>query len=437
MPPGVATGAGHPSFRHPTGTDTNTVVEKNSMASPGPNDSERRELVERTEAWFVARGTPRLVEGYDPSRDVLARILPILAIVFLIQTFRGIRRGWPMAPLWAALLMTAVITLVARVVVNFGSEGPLLRRVRSSGMLEETVFVLLPALVWFVATGRVRGALLVAVTNVVVLLLVYVVFSGSVVRSWARGLGRALRRTEAVIELALRTLPFLLVVFVFFFVNSELWQVGNEIVAAHYWSAILLLLLVTVAVIYWRVDQTLERGTVFESSAEVVSRCRETPVESVAAGLAEDALDAPELTRRQRIELETALTNGVFAQVLLISIPVFVFFVLFGLFVIPFDVIELWTQEPVTDPLLSFELFGSEVGVTPELLRVAGLLSAVAALYFAVNAASDETYREAFAERILVEIQRTLAVRAVYLTLLDRDERHGRSTEETPRAADR
>jgi hypothetical protein len=225
-------------------------------------------------------------------------------------------------------------------------------------------------------------------------------------------------------------LPFLLIVFIFFFVNSELWQVGNEIGSAHYWSAILLILFVIVALIYWGVDQTLRERATFESPEVVASLCRETPVESVAANFVEEALGAPELTRRQRIELGTVLTNGIFAQIVLVSIPAFGFFVLFGVFVVPFDVIELWTQEAVTDPLFSAVMFGTEVGVTPELVRVSGLLGAVAALYFAVNAAVDETYREVFADRLLAEIKRTLAVRAVYLVLLNRVDRRGRSNGE-------
>lgn len=78
--------------------------------------------------------------------------------------------------------------------------------------------------------------------------------------------------------------------------------------------------------------------------------------------------------------------------------------------------VEQWTQESVA-PIVTFELFGSHVGLTDELLRVSGLLGAVSALHFAVNMAVDATYPAAFIEWVLVEVERLLAVRAVYLAL--------------------
>ena len=58
--------------------------------------------------------------------------------------------------------------------------------------------------------------------------------------------------------------------------------------------------------------------------------------------------------------------------------------------------------------------------MTVELLRVSGLLGAISALYFTVNAAIDEEYQKKFAEDIPTEVTVVLAVRAVYLTLLER-----------------
>lgn len=389
----------------------------------GLDDAAARETVERTEKWFVARGTPRLIVGYDPSQYALTRALPVLALIFIVQTFRGIRRGWPALPLWVAVLVTVLTLVGTRAVLNYGTEGSLFRRVRSAGVLEETVFVTIPALVWFAGTGNIGGAVAVAALNIGLLLVSYLVFGRVVLRSWVRGLDRAARRVEDVVELGLRALPILLVVLLFFFVNSELWQVAHEIASGPYWTIVVAILLSVIAVIYWRVDRSLAGLESSMAAEEVESLCRDTPVAAVATDLAPSAVDSPPLTQRQRIEVGTVLITGIFTQVLLITLPVCVFFVGFGVLVVPLPVIELWTQEAVGSTLLSFSVFGAEVGVTVELLRVSGLLGAVAALHFAVNTAVDETYRDAFEERLLGEVRRLLAVRAVYLVLVQRVER--------------
>lgn len=82
----------------------------------------------------------------------------------------------------------------------------------------------------------------------------------------------------------------------------------------------------------------------------------------------------------------------------------------------PGAIVEQWIREAVT-PTITVGLFGSQVGLTDELLRVSGPLGAVSALHFAVHLAVDETYQAAFTERILDEVERQLAVRAVYLAL--------------------
>lgn len=385
------------------------------------------EVIERTETWFVARGTPRLSESANPSEFTLARALPALSLVFAVQTFLGIRRGWPGLSLPASVLVTAVVLLLARLLVNAGTEGTGLQRVQSAGIVEESAFVLLPAVVWAVATGRIYAGLVTAALNLGALVALYVVFSFPVVRSWYRGAGRAIRRTETVIEMALRAFPLLLVASLFFFLNSELWQVASEIATPLYWSATGSLFLIVLAVSIWRAHRSLSHPDLFDSTDEIVALCRATPVEPVAPALAEAALDAPLLNHRQRVEVGTVLAYSIFTQIVLVSIPVTVFFTLFGVLVIPPSVIERWTGEALTSALVSTTLFETEVGVTRELLRVSGLVGSFSALYFAVNTAVDRTYREQFAEQLPTEIKRTLAVRAVYTTLLERRER--RSTE--------
>jgi hypothetical protein len=372
-----------------------------------------------TEQWFVARGTPHLVASFDASEHVLGRTVPLLMLVFYVQTLRGILRGWPQLPIWGTVLAAAVVLLAARVVLNLTWQRPLLSRATSLGIVEATVFVLVPALVWFVATGTVADAVTTAAINLGALLVIYLGTSFGVVRSWIQGTSRAIRGFEAVVGMAFRALPLLLIVFTFFFVNSELWQVGNEIARPLYWSTLVLVLLVIVAVGFWRGHRSVDLHGGFETVEEIQSLCENTPVEPVASEFAAAALESPPLDRRQRIEMTTLLAHSMVVQVFIISVLVTVFFVVFGLLIIPPTVIEAWTGDPITAPIVAFSAFGVEVGVTVELLRVSGLLGAVSALYFSVNSVVDETYREEFSGQLPVEVRRTLAVHAVYHALVD------------------
>lgn len=56
-------------------------------------------------------------------------------------------------------------------------------------------------------------------------------------------------------------------------------------------------------------------------------------------------------------------------------------------------------------------------GVPVALLRNATLLAGFGSMYFAVTSMSDTEHRKQFFAPIIDEIERTLAVRAVYLTL--------------------
>ena len=85
-------------------------------------------------------------------------------------------------------------------------------------------------------------------------------------------------------------------------------------------------------------------------------------------------------------------------QVLIVSITVGLFFVVFGLFAVDTDLRIEWMDIP-GDTLLGFSLGGQDFQLTAELLRVAGGLAAFSGFYFAVAMLTDSTYREEFFDR--------------------------------------
>jgi hypothetical protein len=83
-----------------------------------------------------------------------------------------------------------------------------------------------------------------------------------------------------------------------------------------------------------------------------------------------------------------------------------------------------WTGEPVHE-LASFELFGRNLVLTEEMLRVAGFLAAFSAMYVTVSAVNDEAYRAEFYDELAAELRQAFAVRAVYLATVARSEQRG------------
>jgi hypothetical protein len=70
--------------------------------------------------------------------------------------------------------------------------------------------------------------------------------------------------------------------------------------------------------------------------------------------------------------------------------------------------------------LWSVNLWDRHMVLTEELLRIAGFLAVFSGFYFAVAVLTEDTYREEFLDDVVSEVGRALAVRAVYLRLLNR-----------------
>ncbi len=95
-------------------------------------------------------------------------------------------------------------------------------------------------------------------------------------------------------------------------------------------------------------------------------------------------------------------------QVLLLSVAVLLFFLVFGSVVMDQDVVEAW---------LTPTRYGS---VFAPLLKVSVFLAGFSGLYFTVYAVTDETYRQQFFTSVTRELERAVAVRAVYRTMRSR-----------------
>ena len=144
--------------------------------------------------------------------------------------------------------------------------------------------------------------------------------------------------------------------------------------------------------------------------------CAGTPVAEVAPAVVDVEVAAEPLSRRQRgnVLLVALFSQGL--QVLLVSFIVGSFFVLFGVLTITPAVVESWIGH-AGDVVVDFELWGTPVVVTEQLLKLSAFLAGFSGLYFSVTLVTDATYREEFFDEVVAELRQTFAVRAVYLRL--------------------
>jgi len=258
-----------------------------------------------------------------------------------------------------------------------------------------------------------RGSLGTAV-GVLVFLVLLGLFAGRLLRMGTM-LRWAVRRTFGslglMFPLLTRALPLLLLAVTFLFINAEVWQVAALMSRQVLWIAVAFFAVIATVFLLVRLPEEVrevERDVVGDRVAEC---CAGTPAEEAAQRV---TAVPPDLPRFARANLVLVLLFNQAVQVLLLSLGLFVFFVVFGSLTIPDSTVSAWTGEPVTD-LPSW--LGGHVPVTNELWQVSVFLSAFAGLYFTVYAVTDETYRSQFFAGVSTELEQAVAVNAVYVSL--------------------
>jgi cytochrome bd-type quinol oxidase subunit 1 len=104
-------------------------------------------------------------------------------------------------------------------------------------------------------------------------------------------------------------------------------------------------------------------------------------------------------------------------QVLLVTVLVFVFFVVFGVITLTRGVMYTWVGRRL-EVIHEWKVSGDTFVLTEELLKVAIFLAAFSGLYFTVVLLTDATYREEFLERVVSDVRDAFAARAAYLAYL-------------------
>jgi hypothetical protein len=124
------------------------------------------------------------------------------------------------------------------------------------------------------------------------------------------------------------------------------------------------------------------------------------------------ATPAP-LTGAQETNLLLVLAARQLVQAAVVGLGLFLFFVVLGAIVVDDTVATTWIGD---DPRSAAWL----PGLPAALPRAAALLAGFGSMYFAITAMTQTEQRREFFDPVIGDVERMLAVRAVYLTLLGR-----------------
>ncbi|GAB3697368.1 hypothetical protein [Corynebacterium nasicanis] len=195
------------------------------------------------------------------------------------------------------------------------------------------------------------------------------------VTGWAHLLAwtslRAVREIPESLTRSLFYLPLLLVAFLFFFFNSNLWQLAQA----------------------WNINQALMVAFVLWAIGGVV--CTATVTQHVREALA-DVDEAQPLPVRLNVRWNAASVH--LAQASIFGLVVFACFLGFGLLAVPPATIGTWTGVPAVLIKLG------PLSVSGALVKVSWVLGGFASLYMATTAAGDRERREEHLGPVMAEI---------------------------------
>jgi hypothetical protein len=222
---------------------------------------------------------------------------------------------------------------------------------------------------------------------------------------WA--LSRTFGSLRTLLPMMSRALPLLLLFVTFLFINAEVWQVASHLAVSTLWLVALLFGVLAAGFLMVRLPEEVDRADDDVDEQLLRKACRGTPLEADCNRLLDEGVDVArhaEVTGFERWNLVLVLLVIQAAQVLLLAVTVFLFFMIFGSLIMNGAVVETWTD-------------GHATVVGPTLVQVSIFLASFSALYLTVSTVTDETYRVQFFGSVLVELERAVGMRAVYLAL--------------------
>jgi len=375
-------------------------------------DGERPDPAQATERWFLRHGLPFFVEDRSIRLDDLARgrSAGLLVLVYFGSLVLAVPTdvSWPERVLYAAIGLLVLVVVWAA--ANLARRQRALERPNQVGLFEVAVFILGPAAAVAVLRRDADLVLAVLLADVTVLTVVAAaeVLDVAPIARWA--VARTFREVGSLFRLVTRALPMLLLFTTFLFINTEVWQVSSSLSPPVLWLAVAFFGALAVGFLLARLPEEVNAVNEELDVQSVQRAISGTPLEAVAETLPQD-LSAEPLARKQRTNLLLVLLVTQLAQVVLLAVAVWLFFLAFGAVAIDDDVVRSWVGEDAPHTVSGLGL------LSRELLQVSVFLAAFSGLYFTVYAITDNTYREQFFTGITDELEQAVGVRSAYLAL--------------------
>ncbi|MEM9202845.1 MAG: hypothetical protein AAGC53_14360 [Actinomycetota bacterium] len=375
---------------------------------------------DRCERWFVRRGLPHLIHDYSATDDIFTRMAPFLTFVVFAEfflTFGDRWSGWSQAVAFGAGIAALLggVALVNRI----RGRRPL-QRPDDIGLWELSLYILLPVVPTAIGSqgDTVSNIVSVVVFNLAVLGIGYVITSWALFPMMRWSVGQVRRQITDVANLAMKSLPTLLVFSAFIFINAEMWQVANDFTLPLFGMVVALIVGIGAVFIFVSVRRLTVDLARFSTWHDVRPRCDATPVVDLVPADDEPAPNTPPLARRAEWNVNLLLFVAQSIQILLVSLVITLFYVVFGLLTVRDDTLTQWTTvSELTyerDWAIDIAVFGTDLVFTRQLLLVALFIGMFSGLNFAVQVITDDTYREEFIADMTAEVRDALAVRAVY-----------------------
>jgi hypothetical protein len=352
-------------------------------------DRDRR--IRELEREFRHAGLPLLAEDYRATEDVFTRAIPLLALVFVAEILGAVNLDWSAAANALALLGGVTLLLGAFGLLNVVRGRPFASIPTKVGVPELTAFVVLPVVLPLVFGGQLTSALVTGLANLALLGAIWLVVGFGVFSILRWTMTRFLQQLRGALRLLVRVLPLLLFFSLVTFFTNEYWALFGNATDVTFIASVGLFALLAVAFLLVRLPgnvRDLERSS---------------------------ALEVP-LRRRQRINVGLVIFIAQALLVGFVGLAIWLFFMVFGALLVSPAIRFDWLGH-TGHAAFTVAFFGEQLVITKELVRVAIGVASFSALYYAVSAAVDSTYRDEFVDQLTVQLKATFADRSEYLRL--------------------
>lgn len=380
-----------------------------------------REQLRDTERWFVRQGAPHFIDKYGAFEDVFTRSSRLFVAIFVLETFAVADLDWPWWLNGLAIIAAIAIAVGSIVGLNKLRDRPRFARPERVGPLELLGFVIVPSLLPLIIGGRGSVAVQFLAFNAAFVLAVYVVVGLGALAMISWGLRHLRKQIGELFDLAVRTLPLLLIFSAFLFINAEIWSVAANTPPLFFFGATSLLLLIELSFTIFRVGSDLHELEQFDSWHEIAT-FHEKQTDLEIAVPVDETYEPTVLRRFERWNMKLLMGVAQSLQVLLTAAAIGFFYVVFGVLLVGQSTIEIWIGHELVaaDILATLSIGDNQLVLTWPLIRTAIFIASFSALHFGVSALTDEQYRKEFRADQLESVKGLMAVRALYLWRLRR-----------------